>query len=78
MTRWGEGRLRAFECLDSLMAGLLHHHCTVLPYLSPHLSMHSLKTVLQVSYTSWFLDAFNYAMATKMNIVNLSIGGWGG
>ena len=28
----------------------------------------------QVSYTSWFLDAFNYAMATKMNIVNLSIG----
>lgn len=28
----------------------------------------------QVSYTSWFLDAFNYAMALKMNIVNLSIG----
>jgi hypothetical protein len=30
--------------------------------------------VCQVSYTSWFLDAFNYAMATKMNVVNLSIG----
>lgn len=30
---------------------------------------------LQVSYTSWFLDAFNYAIATGMNIVNLSIGG---
>lgn len=29
----------------------------------------------QVSYTSWFLDAFNYAIATKMNILNLSIGG---
>ena len=29
----------------------------------------------QVSYTSWFLDAFNYAMATGMNVVNLSIGG---
>ena len=29
----------------------------------------------QVSYTSWFLDAFNYAMATEMNVVNLSIGG---
>ena len=28
----------------------------------------------QVSYTSWFLDAFNYAIATQMNIVNLSIG----
>lgn len=35
------------------------------------------KYLLQVSYTSWFLDAFNYAMALKMNIVNLSIGaGW--
>ena len=30
---------------------------------------------LQVSYTSWFLDAFNYAIGTKMNVVNLSIGG---
>ena len=29
----------------------------------------------QVSYTSWFLDAFNYAIATEINIVNLSIGG---
>ena len=32
-------------------------------------------TCAQVSYTSWFLDAFNYAMATGMNVVNLSIGG---
>ena len=30
---------------------------------------------MQVSYTSWFLDAFNYAIATEMNVVNLSIGG---
>jgi hypothetical protein len=28
-----------------------------------------------VSYTSWFLDAFNYAIATEMHVVNLSIGG---
>lgn len=32
-------------------------------------------TDAQVSYTSWFLDAFNYAIATNMNILNLSIGG---
>ncbi|MCO5579317.1 hypothetical protein L7F22_033172 [Adiantum nelumboides] len=32
-------------------------------------------TDAQVSYTSWFLDAFNYAVATNMNILNLSIGG---
>lgn len=30
---------------------------------------------LQVSYTSWFLDAFNYAIATRMHVINLSIGG---
>lgn len=29
----------------------------------------------QVSYTSWFLDAFNYAILNKVNVLNLSIGG---
>ncbi|KAL6064719.1 Membrane-bound transcription factor site-1 protease [Balamuthia mandrillaris] len=29
----------------------------------------------RVSYTSWFLDAFNYAIHTKINVLNLSIGG---
>ncbi|XP_041376922.1 membrane-bound transcription factor site-1 protease-like [Gigantopelta aegis] len=29
----------------------------------------------QVSYTSWFLDAFNHAILKKINILNLSIGG---
>jgi len=28
-----------------------------------------------VSYTSWFLDAFNYAILKKVNVLNLSIGG---
>ncbi|XP_057867464.2 subtilisin-like protease SBT6.1 isoform X2 [Cryptomeria japonica] len=32
-------------------------------------------TDAQVSYTSWFLDAFNYAIATGINVLNLSIGG---
>ncbi|CAH9091669.1 unnamed protein product [Cuscuta europaea] len=32
-------------------------------------------TDTQVSYTSWFLDAFNYAIATDMDVLNLSIGG---
>ncbi|CAM8938679.1 hypothetical protein QQ045_014903 [Rhodiola kirilowii] len=32
-------------------------------------------TDAQVSYTSWFLDAFNYAIATGMDVLNLSIGG---
>jgi len=29
----------------------------------------------QVSYTSWFLDAFNYAILKRVHILNLSIGG---
>lgn len=29
----------------------------------------------QLSYTSWFLDAFNYAILAKVNVLNLSIGG---
>ncbi len=31
--------------------------------------------LLQVSYTSWFLDAFNYAIYSKVHVINLSIGG---
>ncbi|CAM1330162.1 MBTPS1 (predicted) [Pycnogonum litorale] len=29
----------------------------------------------QASYTSWFMDAFNYAILKKVNVLNLSIGG---
>ena len=29
----------------------------------------------QVSYTSWFLDAFNYAILVRVSVLNLSIGG---
>jgi len=29
----------------------------------------------QVSFTSWFLDAYNYAIYTQVNVLNLSIGG---
>nr|CAH8860632.1 unnamed protein product [Trichobilharzia regenti] len=32
-------------------------------------------TDLQLSYTSWFLDAFNYAISRKLHVINLSIGG---
>jgi membrane-bound transcription factor site-1 protease len=32
-------------------------------------------TSQQVSYTSWFLDAFNYAIHSRVHVLNLSIGG---
>lgn len=31
--------------------------------------------LLQESYTSWFLDAFNYAIQKRIGVLNLSIGG---
>eukprot|EP01080_Neovahlkampfia_damariscottae_P002297 gene2297-2470_t len=44
---------------------------------SPDSKIYSFKvfTSSQVSYTSWFLDAFNYALLSGINILNLSIGG---
>jgi hypothetical protein len=34
----------------------------------------TLCSIEQVSYTSWFLDAFNYAMHVHIQVLNLSIG----
>lgn len=46
-------------------------------FLHRHISYLILTPLLfpQVSYTSWFLDAFNYAILTKVTVLNLSIGG---
>ena len=45
--------------------------------LAPDAELHIYRvfTSNQVSYTSWFLDAFNYAIIKKINVLNLSIGG---
>lgn len=44
---------------------------------APDAELHIFRvfTNSQVSYTSWFLDAFNYAILTKVTVLNLSIGG---
>ncbi|CAF0772169.1 unnamed protein product [Brachionus calyciflorus] len=45
--------------------------------LAPDANIYIFKvfTNNQVSYTSWFLDAFNYAIKKKIHVLNLSIGG---
>lgn len=45
--------------------------------LAPDAELHIYRvfTNNQVSYTSWFLDAFNYAILRKIHVLNLSIGG---
>ena len=61
----------------SFVAGVIASHHPDCPGLAPNVSIHTFKVFTddQVSFTSWFLDAFNYAIATKIDIVNLSIGG---
>jgi membrane-bound transcription factor site-1 protease len=45
--------------------------------IAPGVEFHAYKvfTDQQVSYTSWFIDAFNAAMDAEVDVVNLSIGG---
>jgi len=61
----------------SFVAGVIAGTSSSCPGLAPEVDIHTFRVFTndQVSYTSWFLDAFNYAMATEMDVVNLSIGG---
>ena len=44
---------------------------------APDAELHIFRvfTKSQISYTSWFLDAFNYAIIKRIHVLNLSIGG---
>jgi membrane-bound transcription factor site-1 protease len=61
----------------SFVAGVIAGTSQSCPGLAPDILLHTFRVFTndQVSFTSWFLDAFNYAIATKMDVVNLSIGG---
>eukprot|EP00818_Percolomonas_sp_WS_P003200 CAMPEP_0117437088 /NCGR_PEP_ID=MMETSP0759-20121206/1341_1 /TAXON_ID=63605 /ORGANISM="Percolomonas cosmopolitus, Strain WS" /LENGTH=810 /DNA_ID=CAMNT_0005228705 /DNA_START=713 /DNA_END=3145 /DNA_ORIENTATION=- len=60
--------------VSSVIAGKSDQKCRG---FAPKAQLHIFKvfTKYQVSYTSWFLDAFNYALHSGINILNLSIGG---
>ncbi len=47
------------------------------PGLAPRAELYIFRvfTDSQMSMTSWFLDAFNYAIARRLHVINLSIGG---
>lgn len=61
----------------SFVAGVIAGTSPDCPGLAPDVAIYTFRVFTndQVSYTSWFLDAFNYAIATEMDVVNLSIGG---
>jgi membrane-bound transcription factor site-1 protease len=61
----------------TFVAGLIggsHPRC---PGIAPGAELLTFRVFAgaQVSYTSWFLDAFNYALQVGVDVLNLSIGG---
>ncbi|CAI7779492.1 unnamed protein product [Closterium sp. NIES-53] len=61
----------------TFVAGVIASHDSHCRGFAPDAEIYAFRvfTNAQVSYTSWFLDAFNYAILTRMNVLNLSIGG---
>lgn len=68
---------RSFDQTDShTRSTFVSSHSHLSPLLSsPQLYTFKVFTDDQVSFTSWFLDAFNYAMIVGVHVINLSIGG---
>ncbi|XP_019057024.1 PREDICTED: subtilisin-like protease SBT6.1 isoform X2 [Tarenaya hassleriana] len=71
MTTWGMEHLSLVLLLVKIQNVLVLHQ--IQKFMLSECSL--MPSLFQVSYTSWFLDAFNYAIATNMDVLNLSIGG---
>ena len=61
----------------TFVAGVVASQDPACPRFAPDAEIHTFRVFTndQVSYTSWFLDAFNYAIASEVHVINLSIGG---
>ena len=53
-----------------------HPKCPGIASMNEHIELYVLKvfTTQGVSYTSWFIDAFNYVLENQIDVVNLSNG----
>ena len=58
----------------SFVAGVIASHKACLGF-APDASLYTFRvfTNAQISFTSWFLDAFNYAIQSNMDVLNLSV-----
>ena len=65
-----------FDILTLEILGVIASSAECLGF-APDAELHIFRvfTKKQVSYTSWFLDAFNYAIMKRIHVLNLSIGG---
>uniref|UniRef100_A0A7S1XRI8 subtilisin n=1 Tax=Phaeomonas parva TaxID=124430 RepID=A0A7S1XRI8_9STRA len=59
------------------VAGVIASSSEACPGVAPDAKIYTFRTFTsqQMSYTSWFLDAFNYALFLQVDVLNLSIGG---
>ncbi|KAL5022748.1 hypothetical protein ScPMuIL_001903 [Solemya velum] len=56
------------------IGGVVRNHLHIISFFCTVYGIFLFQHLI-VSYTSWFLDAFNYAILKKINVLNLSIGG---
>ncbi|CAG9460580.1 unnamed protein product [Pedinophyceae sp. YPF-701] len=61
----------------TFVAGVVASSDSSCPGFAPEVDLYAFKVFTddQVSFTSWFMDSFNYAIYLKLHVVNLSIGG---
>lgn len=77
-TDWtGENTTHDHVGHGTFVTGLIAGRHPACPGIAPDVNLHVFRvfTAAQVSYTSWFLDAFNYALHIGIDVLNLSIGG---
>ena len=72
-----EGTLEDKLGHGSHVAGCIASAFEECPGVAPNAEIYTFKVFTndQVSYTAWYLDAFNYAIAVGIHLLNLSIGG---
>ena len=56
----------------AVLCGAVRRPACLVAYARALITSHPTRAV---SYTSWFLDAFNYALYIGVHILNLSVGG---
>ena len=58
----------------TFVTGLISSKNTECPGIAPEVEVHVLKlfTDEEITYSAWFIDAFNYVMDNDIDIVNLS------
>ena len=77
-TNWTTDKITADDIgHGSFVAGVVAGRSIDCPGIAPHSNLYIFRVFSSEhqSYTSWFLDAFNYALFLDIDVINFSIGG---